>query len=406
MTTADTVDILDRTFDLDAHEMAPMHFWGKLFGEPGARLAEITEPLMKKAAEGGNDFYNPTVEGDAMEVTPETVWHVRGTSAPSAIDLSRRIEVMDVMGIRRQMVFPSVAMTAFILMGEQDAVLRNVITQMSGLSQDELSRLGRDCIDSYNEFAARLAPIAPDRLRPVAYLPPTSSAAELTEMVRGYIERGIRVINLPAGTPPGGCSPASPDLDPFWGMCAEADLAIVSHLGSEQDFLGSGAWSNAPAFEFVKHAKDELSEPYTFSTHRFAFENFLTCMVLGGVFERHPRLRFGVIEAGAGWFGPLADSLDRWAVAYSARMAKYLSMKPSEYLARNVRVTPYNTLEDAGELLRAHPNLATCYSFSTDYPHQEGGVDSKKTFDDVVAPLGDEIRELFFAGNGSWLLPD
>jgi hypothetical protein len=64
------------------------------------------------------------------------------------------------------------------------------------------------------------------------------------------------------------------------------------------------------------------------------------------VFERHPTLRFGAIELGSHWLGPLADNLDMWIERVFARRTKdILSLKPSEYLARNVRVTPHNIVE-------------------------------------------------------------
>src|SRR5258708_19280735 len=45
--------------------------------------------------------------------------------------------------------------------------------------------------------------------------------------------------------------------------------------------------------------------PYTtlFRSH------FISMLVLGGVFERFPSLRFGAIEVGGGWLGPLAERL-------------------------------------------------------------------------------------------------
>ena len=33
-------------------------------------------------------------------------------------------------------------------------------------------------------------------------------------------------------------------------------------------------------------------------------------MVIGGVFERHPRLRMGIIECGATWLGPLVERIE------------------------------------------------------------------------------------------------
>ena len=52
----------------------------------------------------------------------------------------------------------------------------------------------------------------------------------------------------------------------------------------------------------------------------FAPENYVAAMVLGGVFERHPHLRFGVIELSASWIGPLAERLDMTQSAISHQL--------------------------------------------------------------------------------------
>ena len=60
---------------------------------------------------------------------------------------------------------------------------------------------------------------------------------------------------------------------------------------------------------------------------------------------------------------------------------KALSIKPSEYVERQVRVAPLHT-ENTGWILRnVGPNILM---FNTDYPHPEGGRD----------PFGDFERSL------------
>jgi len=177
-------------------------------------------------------------------------------------------------------------------------------------------------------------------------------------------------------------------------------------VGSDLGFLSSSEWSNAPAFKPHKLALEVGLEPYSYSTLHLAIEHFLTVMVMGGAFERHPSLRFGAIELGAHWLGPLADSLDMWATkVFARRMENTISMKPSEYLARNVRVTPHNVVEPVAEFFRRYPRLASCYCYSTDYPHLEGGAHIKTKVYEMLKPLGDELLEKYFVANGEWLLP-
>jgi predicted TIM-barrel fold metal-dependent hydrolase len=216
----------------------------------------------------------------------------------------------------------------------------------------------------------------------------------------------LKGLLINAGEPPAGLSPASPELDPFWALLAENDVPVLAHVGSDLGFLSHAEWSNAPAFAPNKLSFELGFEPYSFATLHLPVEHFLTVMVLGGVFERHPTLRFGAIELGAHWLGPLADNLDVWAQKiFARRIAETLSMKPSEYLTRNVRVTPHNVVEPVDQFFERYPHLSRCYCYSTDYPHLEGGAHINTKMHDMLAPLGADVLERYFVTNGEWLLP-
>jgi len=66
-------------------------------------------------------------------------------------------------------------------------------------------------------------------------------------------------------------------------------------------------------------------------------------------------------------------------------------MRPSEYLNRNVRVTAYS-FEPIDRYFERFPDLADVYCFSTDYPHTEGGKDSKRVVHAKITRLGDDNR--------------
>ena len=193
----------------------------------------------------------------------------------------------------------------------------------------------------------------------------------------------------------------------FWELLESNNVVCVTHVGNEQGLLASSVWNKAPAFKLGKVQSHELGlEPYSFATVHYVSSHFLTVMILGGVFERFPRLRFGAIEQGASWLGPLAEQLDMWAHdVYAKRLQPFISMLPSEYLARNVRVTPFNEFEPIERDLARFPQVQECYCYSSDYPHVEGGKNSKALLYEKVAPLGDDVVERFFTTNAEWLLP-
>jgi predicted TIM-barrel fold metal-dependent hydrolase len=400
------VPLLERTLDVDGHEFAPPHLWGEIFGPVAERLAQVCGPFI--AAMGEDYIARPGQAADDAPMTRENVWTMRHSGAPGAFDMARRLEAMDLMGVTRQLIFPSYGLWGQMLAapaggGPIAAAMRDLL---GGLSATESRKLGFAGIDEWNEWAVRTTAVSPDRLRPVGMLKNPESAADLIDQARDLIGRGLRGLLINTGAPPAGLSPASPALDPFWALLAENDTPVLAHVGTDLGFLASAAWSDAPAFAPNKLALELGFEPYSFATVHLAVEHFLTVMVLGGVFERHPRLRFGAIELGAHWLGPLADNLDMWiGKIFARRSADLLPLRPSQYLARNVRVTPTNIVEPVALFFERYPHLAACYCYSTDYPHLEGGSHVNRHVAEMLAPLGQDVAEAYFAANGAWLLP-
>jgi hypothetical protein len=68
----------------------------------------------------------------------------------------------------------------------------------------------------------------------------------------------------------------------------------------------------------------------------------LGTMIIDGVFERFPRLMCGVIEQGASWLPGWMRSLDSALEAFrkNEERLRALSLRPSEYVRRQIRVTP------------------------------------------------------------------
>jgi len=398
--------LLERTIDVDGHEFAPPHLWGEIFGPVAARLGEVCAPFIQ--AMGEDYIHRPSQAADDAAMTYDNVWTMRHSGAPGAFDMVRRLEAMDLMGVRRQLVFPSFGLWGQILATpEGGGPIQTGLRHFLGdISVEETRALGFAATDEWNAWAARTTALAPDRLRAVGMFKAPRDAGDLIEQAQEMLRQGLRAVLINAGEPPAGLSPADPALDPFWALMAANDIAVCCHVGSDLGLLRHEQWSAAPAFAPSKQSFELGFEPYSFATIHLAAEHFLTVMVLGGVFERHPTLRFGAIELGAHWLGPLAENLDMWATTiFAGRIGKVIPRQPSAYLARNVRVTPHCIVEPVDMFLTRYPQVATCYCYCTDYPHLEGGAHTDRKMHDLLAPLGDEALEAFFAGNGEWLLP-
>ncbi|HEY3737629.1 MAG TPA: amidohydrolase family protein [Jatrophihabitans sp.] len=394
--------ILRAMHDVDAHEMTPTHLWGEVFGPAMGRIGVLAEPIFRSV--GKDNMVHPELAGDTAEITGVSVWETKGSVAPGAFDFTRRLAVLDQMGIERQLVFPTCVLTALWMIEGQN--LQRFMD--NDMSIEDVRELGWAGLREYNQWAIRFSDFGGGRLRPVAYLPQVDTPEALIAEARRFIDAGIRAVHLNVGRPPGGRSPAHPDLDPFWQLLATHNICCTVHVGGEVDFMSSSEWVNAPAFALGKAQSHEIGlEPYSFATLHLAQSNWLITMVLGGVFERHPALRLGMLEVGCAWLGPLADHLDMWARdVYASRLAPFISSAPSDYIARNVRVTAFNDFERPDEYILAHPKVAESICYSSDYPHVEGGKHSAERMFDRIAPLGAGVVQKFFRENATLLLPD
>lgn len=390
--------------DVDAHEMIPSHLLEEAFGEPGRMMGELFAAADKLRPDPtATNMHQPDVR-DTMEIDPDNIWKVKGPGAPSAVDFTRRIEVMDVMGIDRQLVFPTTAIAAMIVGGMSDFGFEQRFggdTSMFGeLSRAEFAEL---YVEAYNQWAIDHS-VIDNRVRIVGILRTRDTVEQMVSEAEKLVDGGLRAVYLQADVPPGGVSPAHSSLDPLWALFEANDVAVTLHIGTEFFFLDP-RWALAETFQDLFQSPEiPNTNIQMFSTVHMAVENYISAMVLGGVFERFPRLRVGLLEVGAYWVGPAARRMDMYVKVFPGAAAAKFPMKPSEYIARNIRVSPFN-FEPVDRYFQDDPDLADVFCFSTDYPHVEGTKDSMKNMLAKVEPLGEEIALKFFRTNAEWLLP-
>jgi predicted TIM-barrel fold metal-dependent hydrolase len=97
-----------------------------------------------------------------------------------------------------------------------------------------------------------------------------------------------------------------------------------------------------------------------------------------GVLERHPALRVGMVECGAGWLAWTLDAMDDIYREHRAWVRPVLREEPSAYFRRQGFVT---FQRDPVGLANAGRTGAGCLLWGSDYPHPEG------TFPDSLAVL-------------------
>jgi predicted TIM-barrel fold metal-dependent hydrolase len=121
-------------------------------------------------------------------------------------------------------------------------------------------------------------------------------------------------------------------------------------------------------------------------------------MIFDRVFDHFPRLKVGVIEQGAvwvpSWVRQMESALE--AFAKTEERLRLLELRPSEYVRRQVRVTPYPT-EPVGWIV-AQAGEEVCL-FSSDYPHVEGGRNPIRRFEASLEGCDDSVKQRFYCDN-------
>jgi predicted TIM-barrel fold metal-dependent hydrolase len=94
----------------------------------------------------------------------------------------------------------------------------------------------------------------------------------------------------------------------------------------------------------------------------------IAIFVLGGVFMRHPQLKFVSVESGVGWLAFAANYMDKVWNKHRYWTQSTLKEPPSVYVDRQV----YGTfIEDPAGLATRNLPGGRNIMWSTDYPHSE-----------------------------------
>ncbi|WP_419920483.1 amidohydrolase family protein [Candidatus Poriferisodalis sp.] len=341
----------------------------------GGRLTEDLEVAALTGAHPPETVAELTALGDDLIAGP------KGYQALGAFNAGERTTALDMLGFARQFVFATFSV-GVAFNPQSDLEVRY------GAARAHNRGMAEFCADD-------------DRLIGVALLPLDDPRMALAEMEHA-LELGLGAMWIPH-RPAGGASPGHNDLDPVWAQMAEAGVPFVLHVGGEPlqikpawmdtgrpvptDWLGGGENVRGKDMVALHHAA----------------ETFVGVMVLDGVLARHPSLRGGVIELGAGWVPQMLRRLDQTVEIWkrSEPDLAALGEAPSAQITRQMAFTPY-PFEDVGAMIReSNENL---YLFSSDYPHIEGGRNPLGRFNSSLEGFDDQVLDRFFCDNMAELL--
>jgi len=211
------------------------------------------------------------------------------------------------------------------------------------------------------------------------------------------IEMGAAALLIASGCPPGH-SPSHVALDAVWSIAQDAGVPIVFHVGGTGELLDPSYFRNGLPVPPDFHGGEENFRSVDYMGIPGPPAQTLATMIFDGVLERFPELRIGVIEQGAIWMPSWMRQLESAFDAFNRHEERLqnLSLKPSDYVRRQVRATPYPT-EDVGWIIE-HAGDDVCM-FSSDYPHVEGGRKPLERFEASLGDAADDVREKFYRTN-------
>ncbi|HXW31466.1 MAG TPA: amidohydrolase family protein [Acidimicrobiales bacterium] len=316
--------------DADGHVAESVEFFGEMFQRFPDQVTVRTDTKLGVLVEGRPI---PDYEGPGAGCPPD-----HGITAAEGVNPHSVDGVLanaDADGMDQMVLYPSFGLC---VPSVQDPTLAEGIARM------------------YNRWISEYCAKGQGRLHGAAVVPveqvdtATSVMAEAKELglVSTVVPPALRQRNLD-----------HPDLDRLYSAAEDLDMAIGIH--------------GAPGIHLPKIGVDRFTNYIQVHCISFPFDQMtaMTALVSGGVFDRHPRLRVGFLEAGAGW---LPWFVERLGEHYESR---------GDWIPNGWRRAPAEYVESGNVWITCEPDEKTlpafvealgdrCVMFASDYPHWDG----------------------------------
>jgi predicted TIM-barrel fold metal-dependent hydrolase len=321
--------------DADGHVLEPVSAW--------AGLPEEHRPRIERDAAGFEHVIVGDQEilavslgllgtpGSRMGGQPMKPW---GEAQPGGFDPVRRLADMDLEGIDAAVLYPTLGLYAWAL---------------------EDNRAATAVARAYNDWLAEYCGVNNARLFGAAMLPMQDPPAAARELRRAHGELGFSAAFV-RPNPCQGRAISDKSNEVVWEAAEELGVTIGVHEGSSVTLRTLG--SDRPFNPLILHA---VSHP---------FEQMLACaqLIVFGVMERHPDLRFAFLESNGGWVPFWTQRLDEQVRGFG-EYCPDMRLLPSEYFARQCWIS----FEiDEVTLPALAPTIGTDrIVWGSDYPHHD-----------------------------------
>lgn len=364
----ETPDWLDPFLDPGlADRMVARRFVGGVGGTGGTKEAEFFARIRAQQAD-------PAFRAQDAEL----LMIRKNWDAPGSFIAEDRPAVLDGLGFRSQLMFNTF-----------DSGYINALEHGDDVD------LAYGVARAHNRAMVAFTSVDP-RLLATCYVP-LADFAQARAMAAEAVEAGAAALLVPSNCPKGH-SPSHVELDPVWAIAQEAGIPVVFHVGGGGTLINPDYFRNGLPVPPDFHGGAENFRSVDYMAIPGPPMQTLATMIIDGVLERFGQLKIGVIEQGAiwvpGWMRQMESAFDAFS-RHEERLQK-LSLRPSEYVQRQIRVTPYPT-EDVGWIISQGGEDVVM--FSSDYPHVEGGRRPIERFERSLEGVSDDARHKFYAAN-------
>lgn len=347
--------------DVDRHVMEPMAMWPEYLPAkhrphaPEVRpLAPANETVGDRLARLGDHALLPTPP--IVAVGDKPIW--RGMTEVGYIEVGLHAE-----GHRAELLAAESAAGQLATMDATGVDVAVLLPTYAGyLVYDDTidAELSRAYASAYNRWLADQCRTAPERLIAAAIISrhdPDQMVADLEAALRD----GHRAVVV-RPNPVRGRTLGAPELEPFFAACEAANVPLLLHEGAHTRVDTAGA--DRFTTHFAQHA----------CSHPMEMMMAFLALLEGGVLERHPGLRVGLLESGCGWLPYWLWRLDELEYAQlSNEVAGRINRRPSEYFRRQcwIAFEPDEALLSASVEAIGRDRVV----FGTDFPHVDHDAD-------------------------------
>jgi len=364
-----------RVVDADGHVLEPADTWVKYlepayrdrairiaFDDDGFEVLLIDgQPLKTLRGQLGS---LGGIDMDTVKLlTRGQVTYAEG-SPPGGYDPRARLAVMDAEGIDSALLYPTIGIC---WEGHvTDPALATAYTR------------------AYNRWLAEFCRVDPMRLHPVAHISLLDPEGAVAETERARADGCVGVFLSPDVASRGGRHFDDPAFARFWETVQDLEMPVAFHV-VVRDRQWFRQWQRYDPsdglFGFAFLAIDVMA----------AF----TQMLSAGMFERYPRLKCAVLEAGSNWIAAWLDRLDHKYRVMAHRTP--IRMAPSGYFFRQCLISA-----DPDESLTAQmvEHLGPDYFiWASDYPHIDASLGVVREMRERLAPLPADARRKVLGDN-------